>query len=48
LRVGRSTEQTFKSMLGKSGYSKKASEEIWKWYTVQPKKRKIPGSEEHS
>ena len=34
LRVGKRKEQAFKSLLGKSGYSEKVSDEIWKWYTA--------------
>ena len=33
-------EQFFKTLLGKSGYSDKAADEVWKWYTVPPKKSK--------
>jgi len=40
LRVGKRKEQAFKSMLGKSGYSEKASDEIWKWYTTPTKENK--------
>ena len=34
MRVGKRKEQAFKSLLGKSGYSEKVSDEIWKWYTA--------------
>jgi hypothetical protein len=30
---------TFKSLLRKSGYSEKASNEVWKWYRTPPKKK---------
>jgi hypothetical protein len=40
LRVGKRKEQAFKSMLGKSGYSEKTSDEIWKWYTAPTQKNK--------
>jgi hypothetical protein len=38
--VGKRIEQVFKSLLGKSGYSEKASNEVWKWYGTPPKKSK--------
>jgi len=38
--VGKRIEQVFKSLLGKSGYSEEASNEVWKWYTAPPKKNK--------
>jgi hypothetical protein len=38
--VGVKTEKTFKSILGKAGYSEKAQGEVWKWYRTPTKKRK--------
>jgi hypothetical protein len=39
-RIGKRIESAFKSLLGKSGYSDKASNEVWKWYRSPPKKSK--------
>jgi hypothetical protein len=38
LKVGKKSEQTFKSPLRKSGYSDKTTDEIRKWYTCPLKK----------
>jgi len=38
LKMGKKSEQTFKSPLRKYGYSEKTTEEIWKWYTCPLKK----------
>jgi hypothetical protein len=38
--VGKRIEKALKSLLGKAGYSEKASNEVWKWYRIPPKKSK--------
>jgi len=38
--MGKGIGQAFKILLSKSGYSDKATNEVWKWYRTPPKKSK--------